>query len=119
MAEAYTVAAARAAGGKRQGRLSGWHPADLAAEMLDAVVEPAGIDPVVLDGVIMGCVLRAGEQGGNIARHAALASRLPISLPGTSIDRQCGSSQQAMHFAAATVMSGQMDVVNAAGVAAP
>jgi len=116
MAEAYIVAAGRTAGGKRRGRLSGWHPVDLAAEMLDALVERAGIAPEVVEDVICGCVLQVGEQGGNIARHAVLASKLPISVPGTSVDRQCGSSQQAMHFAAATVMSGQMDVVIAAGV---
>ena len=116
MAEAYIVAAARTAGGKRRGKLSGWHPVDLVAEMLDAMVDRAGIDPALVEDVIMGCVLQAGEQAGNIARHAVLASKLPISVPGTSVDRQCGSSQQAMHFAAATVMSGQMDVVIAAGV---
>jgi acetyl-CoA C-acetyltransferase len=116
MAEAYIVAAARTAGGKRKGRLSSWHPVDLAAEMLDAVVDRAGIDPALVEDVIMGCVLQAGEQAGNIARHAVLVSKLPISVPGTSVDRQCGSSQQAMHFAAAAVMSGQMDVVIAAGV---
>jgi acetyl-CoA C-acetyltransferase len=116
MAEAYIVAAARTAGGKRKGRLSGWHPVDLAAEVLNALVERAGLDPVLVEDVIMGCVLQGGEQAANIARNAVLASKLPISVPGTSLDRQCGSSQQAMHFAAATVMSGQMDIVIAAGV---
>jgi len=116
MPEAYIVAAARTAGGKRRGKLSGWHPVDLAAEVIDAVVDRAGIDPALVEDVICGCVLQVGEQAGNIARHAVLASKLPISVPGTSVDRQCGSSQQAMHFAAATVISGQMDVVIAAGV---
>jgi acetyl-CoA C-acetyltransferase len=116
MPEAYIVAAARTAGGKRRGKLSGWHPVDLAAEVIDAVVDRAGIDPALVEDVICGCVLQVGEQAGNIARHAVLASNLPISVPGTSVDRQCGSSQQAMHFAAATVISGQMDVVIAAGV---
>ena len=116
MAEAYIVAATRTAGGKRKGRLSGWHPVDLAAEVLNALVERAGLDPALVEDVIMGCVLQVGEQSANIARHAVLVSKLPISVPGTSVDRQCGSSQQAMHFAAATVMSGQMDIVIAAGV---
>jgi len=116
MPEAYIVAAARTAGGKRRGKLSGWHPVDLAAEVIDAVVDRAGIDPALVEDVICGCVLQVGEQAGNIARHAVLASKLPISVPGTSVDRQCGSSQQTMHFAAATVISGQMDVVIAAGV---
>jgi len=116
MAEAYIVAATRTAGGKRKGRLSGWHPVDLAAEVLNALIDRSGIDPALIEDVIMGCVLQGGEQSANIARHAVLVSKLPISVPGTSLDRQCGSSQQAMHFAAATVMSGQMDVVIAAGV---
>lgn len=116
MAEAYIVAAARTAGGRRNGRLSGWHPADLAAAVLDALVARAGADPAVVEDVIMGCVGQVAEQSTNIARGAVLASSLPESVPGVSIDRQCGSSQQAIHFAAATVMSGQMDVVIAAGV---
>jgi len=116
MAEAYIVAAVRTAGGKRKGRLSGWHPVDLAAEVLNELVDRAELDPVLVEDVIMGCVLQAGEQAANVARHAVLVSKLPISVPGTTLDRQCGSSQQAMHFAAATVMSGQMDIVIAAGV---
>ena len=116
MAEAYIVAAARTAGGKRNGKLSGWHPADLAAQVLDALVERTGADPALIDDVIMGCVGQAGEQAVNIARNAILASRLPESVPGTSVDRQCGSSQQALHFAAQAVMSGSMDIVIAAGV---
>lgn len=116
MAEAYIVAAARTAGGRRNGRVSGWHPADLAGAVLDALVERAGADPALVEDVIMGCVGQVAEQSTNIARGAVLASKLPESVPGVSIDRQCGSSQQAIHFAAATVMSGQMDVVIAAGV---
>jgi acetyl-CoA C-acetyltransferase len=116
MAEAYIVAAARTAGGRKGGRLSGWHPADLAAVVLDALVERTGADPAQVEDVIMGCVMQAGEQSNNIARNAIMASKLPESVPGTSIDRQCGSSQQALHFAAQAVMSGSMDVVIAAGV---
>jgi acetyl-CoA C-acetyltransferase len=116
MAEAYIVAAARTAGGRKGGRLSGWHPADLAAVVLDTLLERSGADPEQIEDVIMGCVMQAGEQSNNVARNAVLASKLPESVPGTSIDRQCGSSQQALHFAAQAVMSGAMDVVIAAGV---
>ena len=116
MSEAYIVAAKRTAGGRKGGRLAGWHPADLAAQILDSLVSEVGADPKLVEDVIMGCVGQAGEQSTNIARGAVLASKLPESVPGTSVDRQCGSSQQAVHFAAATVMSGQMDVVIAAGV---
>jgi len=116
MAEAYIVATARTAGGRRNGRLSGWHPADLAAQVLNALVERTDADPALIEDVIMGCVGQAGEQSSNVARNAVLASRLPESVPGTSVDRQCGSSQQALHFAAQAVMSGTMDVVIAAGV---
>jgi len=116
MAEAFIVAAARTAGGRRNGKISGWHPADLAAQVLDALIERTGCDPALVDDVIMGCVGQAGEQATNIARNAILASKLPESVPGTSVDRQCGSSQQALHFAAQAVMSGTMDIVIAAGV---
>src|ERR1700748_3188805 len=116
MAEAYIVAAARTAGGRKGGRLAGWHPADLPAVVLDALVDRAGADPAQVEDVIMGCVMQTGEQSNNVARNAVLASRLPESVPGTSIDRQCGSSQQAIHFAAQAVMSGVMDVVSAARV---
>src|ERR1700726_1651439 len=116
MAEAYIVAAARTAGGRKGGRLAGWHPADLAASVLDALVERSGAAPDQVEDVIMGCVMQVGEQSNNIARNAIMASKLPESVPGTSIDRQCGSSQQALHFAAQAVMSGAMDVVIAAGV---
>ena len=116
MAEAYIVAAARTAGGRKGGRLAGWHPADLAASVLDALIERSGAAPDQIEDVIMGCVMQAGEQSNNIARNAIMASKLPESVPGTSVDRQCGSSQQALHFAAQAVMSGTMDCVIAAGV---
>jgi len=116
MAEAYIVAAARTAGGKRGGRLAGWHPVDLAAQVLNALLDRTDCDPALVEDVIMGCVQQAGEQASNVARNAVLASRLPESVPATSVDRQCGSSQQALHFAAQAVMSGSMDVVIAAGV---
>ena len=118
MAEAYIVAAARTAGGRKGGRLAGWHPADLAAAVLDSLVERSGAAPDQIEDVIMGCVMQAGEQSNNIARNAIMASKLPESVPGTSVDRQCGSSQQALHFAAQAVMSGAMDCVIAAGVEA-
>jgi acetyl-CoA C-acetyltransferase len=116
MGEAYIVAAARTAGGRKGGKVSGWHPADLGGAILDALVARTGADPALIEDVIMGCVGQVGEQGLNIARNAILASSLPENVPGTSVDRQCGSSQQAIHFAAATVMSGAMDIVIAAGV---
>eukprot|EP00604_Paraphysomonas_vestita_P001011 CAMPEP_0174819210 /NCGR_PEP_ID=MMETSP1107-20130205/2309_1 /TAXON_ID=36770 /ORGANISM="Paraphysomonas vestita, Strain GFlagA" /LENGTH=397 /DNA_ID=CAMNT_0016032287 /DNA_START=40 /DNA_END=1233 /DNA_ORIENTATION=- len=113
---AYIVAAVRTAGGKRAGKLSGWHPTELGAEILNNLINKTKIDPSLVDDVILGCVDQAGEQSSNIARNVVLASNLPESVPGTSIDRQCGSSQQAVHFAAQAVMSGTMDVVIAAGV---
>ena len=116
MGEAYIVAAARTAGGRKGGRVSGWHPADLAGEVLNALVDRSGADPALIEDVIMGCVGQVGEQAINIARNAVLASKRPESVPATSVDRQCGSSQQSIHFAAATVMSGAMDIVIAAGV---
>ena len=116
MAEAYIVAAKRTAGGRKGGRLAGWHPADLAAQVLEGLIKDVDADPALVEDVIMGCVGQAGEQSVNIARNAILASSLPESVPGTSVDRQCGSSQQAIHFAAQAVMSGAMDVVIASGV---
>jgi len=116
MAEAYIVATARTAGGRKGGRLAGWHPADLAAIVLNSLVERSGAAPDQIEDVIMGCVMQTGEQSNNVARNAIMASKLPESVPGTSIDRQCGSSQQALHFAAQAVMSGAMDCVIAAGV---
>ncbi len=116
MAEAFIVAATRTAGGKRNGKLSGWHPADLAAQVLNELIKRTGCDPALVEDVIMGCVGQAGEQAVNIGRNAVMASMLPESVPATSVDRQCGSSQQALHFAAQAVMSGSMDIVIAAGV---
>jgi acetyl-CoA C-acetyltransferase len=115
MPEAFVVAAARTAGGRRGGRLSGVHPADLAGMVLDALVQRSGVDPELIDDVIVGCVSQIGEQTSNIGRSAVLASRLPASIPGTTVDRQCGSSQQALHFAVQAVMSGTQNVVIAAG----
>jgi len=116
MTNAYIVSALRTAGGRRNGRLSGWHPVDLAAHVLDGIVDRSGVDPARIDDVILGCVMQVGEQAVNVARNAVLASKLPESVPGTSIDRQCGSSQQALHFAAQAVMAGTMDLVIAGGV---
>lgn len=113
---AYIVGAVRTAGGKRGGRLAGWHPADLGGAILDALVLRTNIDPAAVDDVIMGCVTQAGEQAAQIGRNAVLASSLPVSVPAVTIDRQCGSSQQAIHFAAQAVMSGTQDVVIASGV---
>jgi acetyl-CoA acyltransferase len=103
-------------GKPEKGALSGIHPADLSALTLQALVERAGIDPVVIDDVIWGCVSQVGEQGMNIGRHAALSAGFPETVPGTTVDRQCGSSQQALHFAAAGVIAGHYDVVVAGGV---
>lgn len=115
MAEAYIVEAVRTAGGRRNGKLAGWHPADMAGEVLNALVDRSGIDPAVVEDVILGCVTQAGEQGFAFARNAVLASKLPVSVPAVTIDRQCGSSQQSVQFAAQAVMSGMQDVVIAAG----
>jgi acetyl-CoA C-acetyltransferase len=116
MGEAYIVAATRTAGGRKNGRLRGWHPADLGAVVLDELMARTGADPALVEDVVMGCVMQVGEQSTNVARGAVLASKLPESVPATSVDRQCGSSQQALHFASQAVMSGTMDVVIAAGV---
>ena len=116
MAHAYIVAAARTAGGKRGGALKDWHPADLGARVLDALVERSGIDPAGIEDVIAGCVGQVGEQSFHIGRNMVMASSLPDSVPAVSVDRQCGSSQQSIHFAAQAVMSGTQDVVVAAGV---
>src|SRR5438445_8940198 len=117
MPSAVIVDAVRTAGGKRNGKLSGWHPADLAAETLKALVERNDLDPALIEDVIMGCVMQVGAQGLNIGRNAVLAAGFPESVCATSIDRQCGSSQQAAHFAAQAVMSGAHDIVIAAGIA--
>jgi len=116
MAEAYIVEALRTAGGRRGGALRDWHPADLGASVLDALVQRSGIDPAAIEDVIVGCVSQVGEQSFHIGRNMVMASDLPDSVPAVSIDRQCGSSQQALHFAAQAVMSGTQDVVIAAGV---
>ena len=116
MADAFIVEAVRTAGGKRGGRLAGWHPADMAGEVLNAVVDRTGIDPAAVEDVVMGCVSQGGEQSFQVGRGAVLASKLPQSVPAVTIDRQCGSSQQAIQFAAQAVMSGTQDVVIASGV---
>ena len=116
MAEAYIVEALRTAGGRRGGALRDWHPADLGAAVLNALVERSGIDPSAIEDVIAGCVGQIGEQSFHIGRNMVMASKLPDSIPAVTIDRQCGSSQQALHFAAQAVMSGTQDVVIAAGV---
>ena len=117
MAEAYIVDAVRTAGGKRGGKLAGWHPVDMAAAVLDALVERTGVEGGAIDDVIMGCVMQGGQQAGQVGRNAVLAARnLPDSVPAVTIDRQCGSSQQSMQFAAQAVMSGTQDMVIAAGV---
>jgi acetyl-CoA C-acetyltransferase len=116
MAEAYIVAAARTAGGRKGGKLKDWHPVDLGATVLNTLVERTGVDPAAVEDVVMGCVSQVGEQAINVARNAVLASKLPESVPGTSVDRQCGSSQQALHFAAQGIMAGTQDIVIASGV---
>ena len=116
MAESYIVAAARTAGGKKGGKLMGWHPVDLAAYTLRAVLERNGLESDQIDDVLLGCVSQVGEQTFNIARQAVLAAGFDESVPGTTIDRQCGSSQQAAHFAAQGVIAGQYDIVIAGGV---
>lgn len=116
MAEAYIVEAVRTAGGRKGGALKDWHPADMAGQVLNALVDRTGIDPAAIEDVVMGCVGQVGEQSFHIGRNAVLASKLPQSVPAVTIDRQCGSSQQSIHFAAQAVMSGTQDVVIAAGV---
>ncbi|MGA3352753.1 MAG: acetyl-CoA C-acyltransferase [Acidimicrobiales bacterium] len=116
MIAAVIVDAVRTPGGKRNGKLSGWHPADLAAEVLKALVVRSDIDPGIVDDVIMGCLSQVGDQAFNLGRNAVLAAGFPESVPAVTIDRQCGSSQQALHFAAQGVMAGTYDVAIAAGV---
>ena len=116
MGQAYIVAAKRTAGAKKGGALAEWHPADLGAAILDALVADTGVDPTAIDDVIVGCVSQVGEQSFQIGRSCVLASSLPDSVPAVTIDRQCGSSQQSLHFAAQAVMSGTQDIVIAAGV---
>jgi acetyl-CoA acyltransferase len=116
MPTAVIVDAVRTPGGKRNGKLKNWHAVDLASEALRALVTRNNLDPNLVDDVIMGCVSQVGEQAFNVGRSAVLAAGWPESVPATTIDRQCGSSQQALHFAAQGVMSGAYDVVVAAGV---
>lgn len=116
MAEAYIVDAVRTPVGKRGGGLAGAHPADLGAHVLNALVQRTGIDPMEVADVIFGCIDTIGPQAGDIARTCWLAAGLPDAIPGVTIDRQCGSSQQAVHFAAQAVMSGTADIVIAGGV---
>src|SRR4051794_19024176 len=116
MAEAVIVEAVRSPVGKRNGGLSGVHPGELSAQVLNGLAQRAGIDPEIVDDVIWGCVMQAGEQALDIARTAVLAAGWPESVPGVTVDRQCGSSQQSVHFAAAGVVAGHYDVVVAGGV---
>jgi acetyl-CoA acyltransferase len=116
MPSAVIVDAIRTPVGRRNGVLSGWHPADLAAEVLCSLVNRNGLDPALVDDVILGCVTQVGNQSVNLGRNAVLAAGWPDSVPGTTVDRQCGSSQQALHFAAQGVVAGAYDVVVAAGV---
>src|SRR5579859_2726967 len=118
MREAVIVEAIRTPVGRRNGRLKDWHPVDLMAQVLMALVERSGIAPESIDDVIVGCVAQVGEQGLNVGRNAVLAAGFPESVPGTTVDRQCGSSQQAIHFAAQGVVSGAYDIVIAGGVEA-
>jgi acetyl-CoA acyltransferase len=116
MATAVIVDAVRTAGGKRNGKLSGWHPADLAGEVLKALVERNDLDPALVEDVVTGCVMQVGAQALNVGRNAVLAAGFPETVPATTVDRQCGSSQQAAHFAAQGVIAGAYDIVIAAGV---
>lgn len=116
MRDAVIVEAVRTPVGKRNGGLSSIAPADLSAVVLDALIERTGIDPAVVDDVVWGCVSQIGEQSHDIARNAVLSAGWPETVPGTTVDRQCGSSQQAVHFAAAGLISGQYDVAVAGGV---
>ncbi len=116
MSAAYIVDAVRVAGGRRKGRLAGVHPADLGAMSLNAILARNDFDPATVDDVIFGCVTQAGEQSWHVGRNCVLASKLPESVPAVTIDRQCGSSQQALHFAAQAVIAGVQDLVIAGGV---
>src|SRR3989441_7369283 len=114
--EAVIVDCARTAFGKRKGALAGWHPTDLLGLVLRTMIERNDFDPVIVDDVVGGCVTQAGEQGCNVTRNAWVAAGLPWSVPATSVDRQCGSSQQAMHFVAQGVIAGAYDLAIACGV---
>src|ERR1700687_1977266 len=111
MPSAVIVDAVRTPVGRKNGRLSGWHAVDLAAQPLRALVERNDLDPALVEDVIYGCTMPGAEQAMNIGRNAALAAGFPDTVPGTTVDRQCGSAQQAVHFAAQAVMSGAMDIV--------
>ena len=114
--EAVIVDCARTAFGKRKGALAGWHPTDLLGLVLRTMIERNDFDPAIVDDVVGGCVTQAGEQGCNVTRNAWVAAGLPWSVPATSVDRQCGSSQQAMHFVAQGVIAGAYDLAIACGV---
>jgi acetyl-CoA acyltransferase len=116
--EAVIVEAVRTAVGRRNGRLKDWHPVDLLAQVLSTLVQRTGVDPGTVEDVIIGCVSQVGEQSLNVGRNAVLAAGFPETVPGTTVDRQCGSSQQAIHFAAQGVISGAYDIVIAGGVEA-
>src|ERR1700678_1548391 len=116
MAEAYIAGAVRTPIGRRNGGLSGVNPVDLGAHALSALIARTGIGPAAVDDVVRGCVSQIGPQTFDIARNAWLSAGLPQSVPGVTVDRQCGSSQQAVHFAAQGVLSGTQDLVVAAGV---
>ncbi|WP_298404337.1 thiolase family protein [Ferrimicrobium sp.] len=116
MRDAVIVDVVRTPGGKRNGSLAGWHAVDLAAFAIEGLLERNSVDPAAIDDVIFGCVSQVGEQSANIARNAALAAHLPESVPGTTVDRQCGSSQQAAAFAAQAILAGAADIVVAGGV---
>src|SRR5690242_14779937 len=110
MRDAVIVDAVRTPTGKRNGSLAGWHPVDLSAHVLEALAQRTGLDPSVVDDVVWGCVSQVGEQAANVGRNAALAAGWPEDVVGVTLDRQCGSSQQAAHFAAAGVIAGQYEV---------
>src|ERR1700692_3766061 len=116
MPNAMIGAGVRTPVGRRNGRLSGWHAVDLAAQPLRALVERNDLDPAEVEDVIYGCTMTVGEQAMNIGRNAALAAGFPDTVPGTTVDRQCGSAQQAVHFAAQAVLSGAMDIAIGGGV---
>src|SRR5580704_6529207 len=118
MREAVIVDAVRTPVGRRDGSLKGWHPVDLLAHTLQALMQRSKLDPALVDDVIAGCVMQVGEQAANVGRNAVLAAGFPESVPGTTVDRQCGSSQQAIHFAAQGVMAGAYDIAIGCGVEA-
>ena len=118
MADAYIVGAVRTATGKRKGRLSDIHPVDLGAIVVDELVDRTGIPSDAVDDVIFGVVVQIGSQAGNLGRNVSMSSKLDLAVPGTTVDRQCGSSLQAIQFGAQAVMSGTQDVIISGGVEA-